>query len=449
MERSYPDWSEFKTKAKGSVRDQFESLCRILFCDELGIEQGSLVAVKNQAGNETQIVLHNGKLVGFQSKFFDSQFNVQEFKASIFKAKKYNQEQNTIYLYSNCLPTDTQLKNIEKYVVGLGMEYEIRFDKQILDKVATCNNRLIYETFFQLHSEVERLIKSGVEKTESYLKDIHHSICYGDTNILLERQSELETLKSCLSNGNVVAIIGHGGCGKSGLVKMLLEELGEGVDAVRIVRGERLNSRNVAEMIGADDQLFVEAYKSFENKMFVVDSAEQIHLYNCGTELAFLFRRLKKNGWKIIFTCRKDESNVLLNFIHDKLDTDAGIVEIDAITEKNLHSLSKKYGFWLPHDRHLRDYIRIPMNLCTYLNSKDTSREMTFRKFKQNEWNEKIRGESDGFGSVSTKREKVVIGLARALYLEAGNPVNLAESDRETLVSLAKEHILYYDKDGD
>lgn len=55
MNREYPDWNVFKAKAQGASREQFENLCRILFCEELGIEKGTLEAVKNQAGNETEI----------------------------------------------------------------------------------------------------------------------------------------------------------------------------------------------------------------------------------------------------------------------------------------------------------------------------------------------------------------------------------------------------------
>ena len=98
MEKQYPKWSEFEVKANQSFRNQFENLCRMLFCEELDIEQGTLETVENQAGNETQVVLHQGKLVGFQSKYFDHGFDAQQFKNSLFKAKKYNQDQDTIYL---------------------------------------------------------------------------------------------------------------------------------------------------------------------------------------------------------------------------------------------------------------------------------------------------------------------------------------------------------------
>lgn len=87
MARKFPDWNDFKAKANGACRDRFEDLCRMLFCNELGIDQGSLVTIKNQPGNETELACCNGKKIGFQCKFFDHKLNLREFKDSISKAK--------------------------------------------------------------------------------------------------------------------------------------------------------------------------------------------------------------------------------------------------------------------------------------------------------------------------------------------------------------------------
>ena len=448
VEKNYPDWDEFKAKAKDSVCVQFESLSRMLFCEELGIEQGSLVAVQNQPGNEVQVVSHQGELIGFQSKFFKNRFNVQEFKNSIIKARKYNPAQSVIYLYSNLSPSCRQLENLHKILAEQGMKGMLRFGSQILDRVASSPNNCIFEVFFHLHSESEMLIKSGIEKTKSYLKDILTAIQFKDSSIVIERQMELCKLKDILSNGNVAVIIGQGGCGKSGLVKMLLEQLGDDVDAVRIIRGERLNCQSISEMLGTNDQLFFEAYESFNNKVFVVDSAEQILPRNFGAELTFLFRQLKKYKWKTIFTCRIDESNTLLNYIHDKLDTGVGIVNVDAITEKDILSLSSQYGFELPHDRNLRDYICIPMNLNTYLSGNNRDKQISFSEYKQLEWNEKKCGSIKGVNSINREVEKTVLRLAKALYLDTESSVELSEIDSISLEALCKNHVLYYDKDS-
>ena len=42
MARKFPDWNDFKVKTNGACRDRFVDLCRMLFCNDLGIDQGSL-----------------------------------------------------------------------------------------------------------------------------------------------------------------------------------------------------------------------------------------------------------------------------------------------------------------------------------------------------------------------------------------------------------------------
>lgn len=144
MERGYPDWSEFAVKNKGACRERFEDLCRMLFCEELGIDQGTLVSVKNQAGNETMLAQHNGQLIGFQCKYFDIKYDFQEFKDSISKAKLNNQDQDVIYLYSNAqLPSEKQKEKLVAYVKEQGMNCEIRFHNQILDKVVCSKDSTI------------------------------------------------------------------------------------------------------------------------------------------------------------------------------------------------------------------------------------------------------------------------------------------------------------------
>ena len=392
MEKQYPKWSEFETKANQSVRDQFECLCRILFCEELNIEQGTLETVKNQAGNETQVVLHLGKLVGFQSKYFDHGFDVQQFKNSLFKAKKYNQDQDTIYLYSNKTPSELQLNNLKAYVARQKMNCVIRFNEQILDKVVASKNDFIYETFFHLHSEAEKIVEYGKEIIESYFKDIHVTIHYNQKEILLNRQKEIKDLMDILNNGKVAVVTGRGGCGKTGLVKLLLEHFGEKIDAVRIVRGERLNCQSISEMLGSDEHLFFDAYKSFRNKIFVIDSAEQISLRKYKEVHALLIRELSKHGWKLIFTCRKEDANSLISFVHDKFETSIGIIELNPLSEQELADMANQYGFSIPQDPYLRDYIRVPMKLDMFLSKNQKESKLSFSKYKDLEWKERICG---------------------------------------------------------
>ena len=328
MTRKYPDWVDFKAKAKGNSRDRFEDLCRMLFCNELEIDQGTLVTLKNQPGNETELVYCNDKKIGFQCKFFDHQLNLQEFKDSISKAKKYNPDQEVIYLYSNENITLTQKKNLNTCVEKLGMKCVIRFNNQILDIVADNKNIRIYEIFFHIDSPTEKVIETGKDRTSSYLKDIQTKIPFGK-GIILKREKELNALDEILSKNDVAFVTGHGGCGKSSLVKMYFEQQDDDI-AVRIYRGERFNKDSINEMLVEDHKFFFEAYDSYEKKYFVIDSAEQIVLRKKNAdELSLLFRMLKEHHWRIILTCRKEASGQLLSFVQDKTEQMVCSVEIN------------------------------------------------------------------------------------------------------------------------
>ena len=154
MGRDYPRWEDFAAKARQSPEDQLENLCRMLFCEENKIDQGSLVASINQPGNETEVFQKDdGHWIGFQCKYFKVKLSVPKFKESIKKAKRYNPNQDTIFLYSNKPSSEIQKKNLEFYCKGIGIKPVFRFDKQILDRVANCDNNLIYDNFFNLYLE--------------------------------------------------------------------------------------------------------------------------------------------------------------------------------------------------------------------------------------------------------------------------------------------------------
>lgn len=446
MASKFPDWYEFKAKANGACRERFEDLCRMLFCNELGIDQGSLVTIKNQAGNETELVYCNNKKIGFQCKFFDHQLNLQEFKDSISKAKKYNPDQEVIYLYSNVDITLKQKEKLNTYVGKFGMKCVIRFNKQILDKVVDSENIRIYENFFHIDSPTEKVIETGKERTSSYMKDIQTKIPFGK-GVVLKRGKELSALDEILSKNDVAIVVGHGGCGKSSLVKMYFEQLKENDIAVRIYRGERFNKDSINEMLVEDHKLFFEAYDSFEKKYFVIDSAEQIVLRRKNAdELSLLFRMLKEHHWRIILTCRKEASGQLLSFVQDKTEQMVCSVEVNRLTEKYLQELSNLYRFKLPTDRLLREYIQIPMELKEYLCQKEDGSQMTYTDFKQREWSEKICG--TGTMATQKARENFIMNLAKALYVDKVKPSLVLPMGQEDIIdSLKEDHILTRDED--
>ena len=442
MEKDYPRWSDFQVKAKKSVNEQFEDLCRLLFCKELGIERGSLVQVKNQPGNETELFVNEGRKVGFQCKYFDfdSNFDNEKFKNSITVAKKHYPDQFTIYLYSNKNPKSVKsLKELESFASKNGMTLVYRFNQQITDRVI--DDYIINAFFFKINSEVERLINNKSYYTKYYLNNIQTSIPYKDFEIKFDKKEELSELKKAVDENDVVIISGQGGCGKSSLMKSYLSEIQSqfSLDKISfsaiICEGDRMNKDSIKEMLECDISFFFETYKYIKRKIFIIDSAEQISY--CKNEHAILFNLLKDNGWKIIITCREVKTLSLFEFIK-RYQLSIGKINIHNLSEIELNNLANQYDFSLPIDYHLRDYVRIPFNLSLYLANAIEEKNLSFSDYKRKLWHKTICGGSNN--SEQRHRYNVVLSLAEFLYLDRNS--FSVESNNGAIDALINQQII-------
>ena len=98
--RIFPDWQSFAYKYRGREQIVFEDLARTLFRRELGIKVGLYQRV-NQKGNETQVVEHNNKVIGFQSKYFKDTIDEDNIIHSMRGAMEDNPRQTHYYIYCN------------------------------------------------------------------------------------------------------------------------------------------------------------------------------------------------------------------------------------------------------------------------------------------------------------------------------------------------------------
>lgn len=83
----YPNWLAFAYKYRGREEDAFEDLARTLFRKEMGIKYGLFQRV-NHKGNETDVVEKDGKVIGFQSKYFTNRINAKVIIDSMKRAKE-------------------------------------------------------------------------------------------------------------------------------------------------------------------------------------------------------------------------------------------------------------------------------------------------------------------------------------------------------------------------
>lgn len=213
-----PDWKKFEYNFSDNPQANFEWMCYLLFCREFKKNQG-IKRYINQPAIETEPVEYEGKISGFQAKFY--QVNLSAKKTEIEKtinnaAEKYP-NLTTLYFYSNKDWTDNSRtsstnpevkktiaeQEIEEYAKSKKIEIIFRTASYFESPDFTKENSDIAYRFFEFD-------------TNKYLKRIHNIT-------LLEIEiPESEMYESCLyleeNNTNL-------NIGKKVLSKFLIEQL--------------------------------------------------------------------------------------------------------------------------------------------------------------------------------------------------------------------------------
>lgn len=165
--RIFPDWQSFAYKYRGREQIVFEDLARTLFRKEMGVKYGLFQRV-NHKGNETDVVEKDGKVIGFQAKFFQHGIDADNIIHSMTAAKEANPNQTHYYIYCNKafgnpkprkgakktdpIPDKTyEEEKIEQAANDLGLTIVWKLDKAILDEAS--QDKTIYEYFFYVGTE--------------------------------------------------------------------------------------------------------------------------------------------------------------------------------------------------------------------------------------------------------------------------------------------------------
>lgn len=233
MDNSYPNWQDFAYKNIGRENENFENLARALFKMELGIEWGLFQRI-NQKGNETAVVEKEGKVIGFQAKYFDNSINAKSILQSMQKAKEENPSQTHYYIYcnkafgnpnrqKNSKRTDVISKktkkeeNIESAAKELNLTIVWRLDKDILDAVS--KNEPLKDIFFnktmpKLEDKPSDLLSKPVK---------FNNIRFLPNLFFTGREEYMNTIESLLDRGSTrtqrLFISGMGGVGKSEMAR--------------------------------------------------------------------------------------------------------------------------------------------------------------------------------------------------------------------------------------
>lgn len=233
----YPDWQTFAYKYRGREQAAFEDLARTLFRKEMGIRSGLFQRV-NHKGNETDVIAKEGKVIGFQAKYFTNGIKAGDIIDSMKGAKESHPEQTHYYIYCNQtfgnprrkkgaketdpIPQKTRVEeSIEDAASDLGLILVWKLDKAILDE--TISERWIYDVFFNVDGKLESLITEEVKHTETAFANIGYTCQYQSQSIHIPRTQTIAHIEG-MQASSLYVIHGEGGCGKSAILHEFLEK---------------------------------------------------------------------------------------------------------------------------------------------------------------------------------------------------------------------------------
>ena len=315
-----PNWNIFKAKFSENPQNNFERFCYLLFCKEFDKPLG-IFRYKNQAGIETNPVVHEDEIIGFQAKFYDSTLSgyKSELIETVEKSKKYYPDITKIIFYTNQewgqgkkkINNDNEnnstVKNkVEEFAKTLNIEIDWRCASYFESEFVCSKNNNISNHFFNFEKSIIDVIIDVIEiqkqHSENILNSIQTAISFNEKLIEIERDDVLsEILKS---KDNVLILSGAGGTGKTAVIKNLYKQFEEN-GVIYIFKATEFGLKNINDLIhGIAFNDFVIAHKDETKKIIIIDSAERLlDIENTDPFKEFL-AILIKNNWKFIFTTR-------------------------------------------------------------------------------------------------------------------------------------------------
>ena len=405
-----PDWNIFKSKFSDNPQADFEWMCYLLFCNEHGKRTG-IFRYKNQSAIETDPVTFDGKVIGWQAKFYDTALSAHktEFLDMLQKAKRSYPNINKLYLYTNKEWGQYKGKEpagkieIDKKAKELSIDLEWRCRSYFESPFVVEDNKRIVSHFFSESDDIFELLESLSFHTENILSNIETEIDYNDQKVVIDRsacQSEIET-----ATKQVVILSGDAGTGKTSLIKSLYK--GKHPEAAFYIhKATEFSVNKIAELLsGVSLNDFLYAHQGVSTKIAVIDSAENL----LGLDIIDPFREfitaLLEDGWKIWLTTRNNYLDDLRFQFLEIYKIPYKSINLTSLTSDQLGDLSKKYNFQLPNDQRLRNLITVPFYLGKYLKHHHESKSLNYTEFKKSLWLEVIT-------KGSPEREQVFIDLA-------------------------------------
>lgn len=453
------NWNKFAAKFNGKEQSSFEWLCYLLFCDEFNKPTG-ILRYKNQAGIETEPIERDGRVIGFQAKYFETNIsgNKVKIKDSIKKAKDRNPTIDKIIFYINQEFSESSIKGqkgpkykieIEEYASTLGIEIDWR-SKSFFESLFVCDkNAAIAKHLFSFEKSIIDFVGELNNHTESVLAPIHSSIQFKGTEIKIDRSQTFEELISKLSEYSLVVLSGEAGVGKTAIIKDYYDMVKETAPFF-VFRAIEFNIANINALFENYGQFtfqdFIEEHQAHKDKIIVIDSAEKLSdIEHIELFTEFLSTLLSAN-WKVIITTRYGYIDALKFQLTDIHRVAFQSIIIERLKLAYLYDLAEKYNFNLPQNNRLLELLTTPFYLNEHLRISDKLDEtISYHDFKDTLWNKQIVKIEYRTNNAHVRREECFLKIAHNRANKGRLVVDAIECDDETLHRLVSDEIIKHD----
>lgn len=452
------NWAIFKLKYHNQETSAFEEMSYLLFCAEFKNRIG-LFRYKNQTGIETEPIDNDGKISGFQSKYYTTSIadNKKDIIDSITKAKSKNKQLDELYLYVNQELSESSTKDqkkpkyqldIENAANELEISIQWRVPSHFELQLSLPENKYINDLFFELDSTEGDLIDEINQHNDNILQAIQTEITFGDKQIKIDRSSVIESIVNASQQKKNIIISGEGGCGKTAIFKEFYYSYFKKIP-ICVFKANELNVNHINDIFHIDHKFtfaqFLNAYKDEPLKIFVIDSAEKLAEISSNDILTTLIQKLKENAWNIIFTTRYAYLNDLTFHIKENYQLPFNVNDISLIGTEELESIANEFKFSLPENQKFVERLRNLFYLREYVQQySNINRRENYKEFIDLLWKKRIQNTVQK-DNLHLEREKCIISIAKQRCETGRFYINADSLPQSALFQLKQDEILGYD----
>ncbi|MBX9906354.1 ATP-binding protein [Patescibacteria group bacterium] len=452
------NWNNFRVKFDNQNEVAFERLCYLLFCKEFNKNLG-IFRFKNHAGIETNPVEHEGKIIGWQAKFYSTALSqhTADFKESIDKTKERHPEVNKIIFYTNQefgqdkMKTDPRYKkDLETHAKSNGVEIEWRTGSYFESLFVSEDNFSIAQHFFDLKPGIIDSIIELQKYTDQVLQPIRSQIAFGENSVKLDRSSIVGGIRDTAKNFPIVVLSGGAGVGKTAVVKDLYEAVKESTPYLVFKATQFKSATHINQLFKDYGEItateFIAEHKDINEKYVVFDSSERLSEIEDQDVFRMFLSELVTNGWTVIFTVRHSYLDDLRFQLKEFYGTNFASLNIPYLSTEEVEKISKEFKFEIPKNARLANLLLTPLYLSEYLQDYSESRaNISYNDFRETIWKKQIQNSSYQSNNLHRRREECFLKVAKQRANEGGFFVKTDESDHEALQKLGASEIIKFD----